>query len=374
MPYLAQRTGPSGEIIEEEIPTPEEQAAIDAANAAVVTGAGGGQSTPLPTPTPSSPSVDAAAAVSEVPAQTVQALYAPPPAAANPASESYAIQQTEQQGPTPLPEPGSYNYDAAEPYGVSSHAIHAGEDANRLRSQAVYSPPPLATIPEPPPRRDYNYAAAEPSLADRRLPMRDTAPIDPGQKVRHEIDTRGPYALTDNLARVIGLDPDDPNTDMANQLARNLYDFTGDRLGESAKGWAEMAGFAPEYLRRMAQPLRSVAARFPASDLLSAAGESWGTVEDIVGPHGVGLRQAQSTFDAPGAALAENVRDPLQEGLGRIDSPAYGEYETLRDRFGAEQATPKDLTDLINAPFLTLDGEAPPPTGLSANALGAGMG
>jgi hypothetical protein len=80
--------------------------------------------------------------------------------APNPASESYAIAQT-QSAPTdpyntapsgtypssPPPVSGNpYNFAAAEPLGISAYGIRAGGDANTLRPQSAYSPPPLATF------------------------------------------------------------------------------------------------------------------------------------------------------------------------------------------------------------------------------------
>jgi hypothetical protein len=110
-------------------------------------------------------------------AQLAAQQQAAPAPAANPASESYAIQQTQTSGPTPLPAQGPLptptpsspavdqrtlasgqpfapgaaqsaplNYGAAEPYGTSAQAIHAGGDSTTLRSQSAYSPPPMATV------------------------------------------------------------------------------------------------------------------------------------------------------------------------------------------------------------------------------------
>lgn len=373
MPYMAQRTAPDGTIIEEEIPTPEEEA--------MLASAGGYGPAPIPPPAQTAaPLVEPGTP----PPPTQQIAYPTAgPAEYNPMGNAGTEQGYGQetaatygayQEPVPAPTQ-AYNHGSAEPDYAATNpfAIRAGGDPNTLRSQAAYSPPPLATVPEP--RLPYNYAAAEPSLNDRTLLMRDTAPIDPLQKIQYEADTRGPYAIPDNLGRLLGLDPDDPTTDMANQITRNLYDWGGDRLSESARGLGEMAAFAPTYLDTMlGRPIRAIGDL--AGPQVGGVGEDlrefWETTEDIFGPHGMGIRQAQSTFDPLGEALSETVVDPLRAGLSRLDSPAWREYEELRDKFGAEEATGKDLQELINAPFLTIDGEPPPPSTLGAKAELAG--
>lgn len=116
------------------------------------------------------------------------------------------------------------------------------------------------------------------------------------------------------IATYLGLDPDDPNLDYANQISRNLYDLGGDVAADllrAAGGLAQREGRGAQLL---------------LGDPLLRAGEVkdwlWHAAEDVFGPHGMGLRQIQSTANPWGTALAENVRDPL--GDAKDDLTAGG--------------------------------------------------
>jgi len=114
MPYYAQRLGPNGEIIDESIPTPEEQAAIDAANASVVTGAGGGNA---PVPPPASASAADPFAGVTASAEVGPALGPPPQPDYIPES-SASYQYTE---PVPAPAQTS-TYTPSYPSSSDSYA------------------------------------------------------------------------------------------------------------------------------------------------------------------------------------------------------------------------------------------------------------
>ena len=67
-----------------------------------------------------------------------------PPGNAYPGTEvGYGQQITPDASYSATPASAPLNFAAAEPYGVSDRAIHAGGDSNTLRSQGAYSPPPL---------------------------------------------------------------------------------------------------------------------------------------------------------------------------------------------------------------------------------------
>lgn len=172
MPYVAQRTAPDGTVYEEEIPTPEEAAMLAASPGL------GGMAVPIPPP-------DGGALVPAgtppPPTQTLAYPTAGPAGNAFPGTEVGYGQHLTPDPSYAVPEPASryagqplvgapsgqgaplvgadarsfvpatpYDFAAAEPYGVSDRAIHAGGDSTTLRSQEAYGPPPLATIPEPP--------------------------------------------------------------------------------------------------------------------------------------------------------------------------------------------------------------------------------
>lgn len=129
MPYLAQRTAPDGTIIEEEIPTPEEEAYLASA--------GGYGPAPIPPPA-AAPLVDPGTP----PPPTATVSYPTAGVQNDPGgAPEYAAGYGEQIQSDPVPPPTAYNFDAAEPYGMSEYAVQSprGSDRYELRSQENYS-------------------------------------------------------------------------------------------------------------------------------------------------------------------------------------------------------------------------------------------
>jgi hypothetical protein len=123
-----------------------------------------------------------------------------------------------------------------------------------------------------------------------------------------------PYVVTDTIGKALGLDPTNREFDMRHQLHANVGDWFGDQLGMAGERTARTTGdilntFATGAKNFVTAPIDALRAVVPstAPSVPIDLTPSWQTTEDIFGPFGVNVRQAQASFDPIGRALREGV-------------------------------------------------------------------
>jgi hypothetical protein len=139
------------------------------------------------------------------------------------------------------------------------------------------------------------------------------------------------YSKTDALGRLLGLDPTNRSLDMANQIARNVSDWGGDQLGMSAEEIthpAELGNFLTTEARGAGNILGDIPGR--VADFAGAEGLdpfNYGGLEDLVGPLGNTLRQAQSSFNPVGDA-AGYLRDAAGAAKDEVFNPSVEAWQS----------------------------------------------
>lgn len=371
--------------------TPEEEAALAAEQAAAA---------PPPQTTmyqPSSPPPAepvAAPAAAPVDQTTMYQPSAPPPAA-EPAPAPGAGSATEPQGgndavymaaPPSLtswnrvdPAATSPAYQPAEPpastLSPSSQDMAVADSLFHLGLNSAGSPAGSAPAPEsatkttrdlsaqPAPLPKPGVASGLSSLyAGEVAPVKTTA--DPNA------NTGGGESITDMLGRSFGLNPQDREQDMYNQMWSNVSTRGGDVLGRATRAGGELAGrFLMDQLNFQKDRagelfgsgggLLADQVRFQAdmaNRLVRSADDVWRAAEDVVGPAGNTLRQIQSTTNPLGQALAENVVDPLGAAKDRaVTHLNLGEVsDDAADFFNRGAARVQGLTEGTSSPGDTL--------------------
>lgn len=121
-------------------------------------------------------------------------------------------------------------------------------------------------------------------------------------------------SVGDMVARSFGLNPDDPKDNLYQQFVNSMYRQGGDVLGHSIRGAGDiLGGTAKIGANVLGMTLRNEQRRWldPLLNIDDTGSGLWNAAEAIIGPHGTGLRQVQSTFDPLGTGIAERVTDPL---------------------------------------------------------------
>lgn len=299
--------------------------------------------------------------------------------------------------------PGYGGYEAAQPYPATkqdgswsnflTQSVQGAAAAEREKPNRRIQPQYIVTDPGPPVTA-LPGGSPGPSTWGRGVnapasdPTRGRSDVTAGEAAAPIVDwLMQPTYLSDitetntennrdALAGLLGLDVNDPETDYANQIARNVYDFGGDVLGGAANRTPDIlgglkdgffygarnlvqplisgTGIGTEALGYLVEPLRD----FPQRTA-TALTDIWHATEDTAGPHGQGVRQAQSTFDPVGGYAMENVDainaalDALGGEKDQFTADPEGYIASLRA--AQESQPPHDPTNKIEAGAQTLD-------------------
>ena len=286
---------------------------------------------------------------------TAQASLAPVAAAPNPASEDYAIAQTHAQGPTPLPSYGSASTPSGSAmYGAGGVDAYNGGYPPAAGTRPVGFDPAPTTVPEPPPgpntgggastyyggadsayrqgqggpnatqiavshpaasaRGGYNFAAAEPSLANRTLLMPETDPV-----IGPNVDLQPVETAIGNVL---------PN--LAEQFGR----FAGPILGMPGSGRRDLGGAA----RRVQDTVGGMVLPDPEKPVSAAgqAGRAAGrAIDAIVDPAAEGLAALGRDLARLSAGLpAGNPGKPMGGGPRSAQEPIPEPAPSIPGRLG----------------------------------------